>query len=1578
MLGLLVALLVPLLPVVASPTVPTAEASTINPPPRFDPSGEDGRLVLADEPSAISFLGLGRSGLQYVTETKQATLANTFGFDADLIDGGSLATAEPYPASTEHDLGTEVLDQAVVVHRQGTLPGPDGTVEREVLSASITRSGPDAPWTAHLLGPQSGGFADEVTRWSFGASEASDTAVPGEPVGVISTWSTAGLPQLVFATDAGLFAYAVARDDVRLVGSTLVGGGILQAPPIAVHTDLRNDLPGIKPYDNEGYFAVATVEDLAEGVSRMRDLHLVRTTILSQTTQSTTFHPVAVTGSSSLDITWPTDGQPLQLRLSRVPDLAEIGDSHAFGVQADGRFVRFWRNRDSSSIAVSGDPQTCGFTGADGAATRTGFDFREIRFVHDQVMDLPTNASGPQTLWVAMCATPDAGQGGYEGMTLHTMYRLPGFPEPELAQRFVRRSTQHYLVDPQVELTFACPEALRAEGVTSLTALAATQSCAGGILRDDEIQTQTWFRFVGATVLAGVSTDRSARRSDTAQVAMLGMAPFASDPERSVTVGGSVAPPYLQWLLTRWNDTSGFRPMNYFTWRQAWTRIFSAAEDPPRHLTRLPGHDVVLEVELLDDQGCIGTGSNCNPAIELGKPVPMAVLAAPPFVAGAGQEPASPPTFAQSTAIGGGTDALTATRIGASVGLEVEVASFGLETQVSYEREVETTTSTTLEVEQGQAFVGLPDQDVLVYNATSMWALPAEVHTSSTGLGVGTTVTLRHPRTNIMSASSVDHVRTQWPELYGEDALLGRGLDRTLSHQPGDPGSYPRYLDDDLGAGGAVDQACIGSLDGTEPIRDTTPTHITPNPFLTEPNPTPPMDAILLSPAFQVQAGTANSEGATVELSSGMSQSYLATHSVDASVKAKAFYMSVTGTGGFTTGSGWTYEVSENTAFEGYVGHIPFAGLQDETYEWRMYLCKQDLGGYQSLTERLPVWVLGYTVDNYAGSGGLALSELEAVSPIASQTVDRDTRLSWRLESGTISRFDWELEAVGAYDRRSGSVDYPSIAAFRDEHPPGEDIDVSVDLDRLLPGQTYRWRVAATDFFGNRTSSAYEYFVTAGPPDASFAWSPSDPVVGDEVTFSAVEPDADTTSFAWDLAGTAAAGGQTSTTFDAPGLHEVTLEVATPNGTSTSTRSVAVRASVQDGAFVATQGERLSVPAPGVLADDLGSDHAELVNQALHGEVRLASSGAFTYQPDPGYCGDDAFTYRGSGGGTAGTLGTVTIDVRCVPAGTDHHFDALQDEQLLVEAPGVLAEVDHAHLDAVRAELVDDGDHGTVVLDDDGSFTYQPEGGWCGDDRFTYRPLDPSTYDEVVAGPSATVTITVACASDDGDDDGGADDGDADDGGADDGEVDDGDGGDDGGSDGGDDGGADDGDDGGADDGDGGSDVGCDVPSFRDVTARNVHAGAIDTLARACVTAGYPDGTYRPGAPVTRGQLATFIANALDLEPTGTDYPDVPSHHPHARGIRSLGVIAGGFEDGRFRPDAAVTRGQLATLLRNAAQLPGGNARFPDVPRSNVHATAISAVAAAGIQGFEDGTFRPAQRVTRGQMATFLVRTLVE
>lgn len=148
------------------------------------------------------------------------------------------------------------------------------------------------------------------------------------------------------------------------------------------------------------------------------------------------------------------------------------------------------------------------------------------------------------------------------------------------------------------------------------------------------------------------------------------------------------------------------------------------------------------------------------------------------------------------------------------------------------------------------------------------------------------------------------------------------------------------------------------------------------------------------------------------------------------------------------------------------------------------------------------------------------------------------------------------------------------------------------------------------------------------------------------------------------------------------------------------------------------------------------------------------------------------------------------------------------------------------------------------------------------------------------------------------------------------------------------------------------------------------------------VVTGYPDGTVRPDAEVSRAEAAVMIGRlkGLDGSLKATPFRDVPAGH-YASGFIAEAAEAGyfqGYEDGTFRPNAPIIRGDMALIMERVFDLAFTfNNSFTDVPENAYYAQAISKVLAANIAiGYPDHTFRPRQEVTRGQFAAFLARAL--
>jgi hypothetical protein len=170
------------------------------------------------------------------------------------------------------------------------------------------------------------------------------------------------------------------------------------------------------------------------------------------------------------------------------------------------------------------------------------------------------------------------------------------------------------------------------------------------------------------------------------------------------------------------------------------------------------------------------------------------------------------------------------------------------------------------------------------------------------------------------------------------------------------------------------------------------------------------------------------------------------------------------------------------------------------------------------------------------------------------------------------------------------------------------------------------------------------------------------------------------------------------------------------------------------------------------------------------------------------------------------------------------------------------------------------------------------------------------------------------------------------------------------------------------------------TPVFDDVDhANSPHGEAISQLAEAGILLGKDDGRFDPAGQLTRAQFASVVARAAGLgTSTATPFSDVRGG-PHAGAIAAAseaGFIQG-FEDGTFRPNAAIKRDQMAALLyRWLEPPPADRAAFSDLG-GTIHAAAINALADIGVVlGSTDRTFRPRNDVRRDQTASFVHRAL--
>ena len=181
-------------------------------------------------------------------------------------------------------------------------------------------------------------------------------------------------------------------------------------------------------------------------------------------------------------------------------------------------------------------------------------------------------------------------------------------------------------------------------------------------------------------------------------------------------------------------------------------------------------------------------------------------------------------------------------------------------------------------------------------------------------------------------------------------------------------------------------------------------------------------------------------------------------------------------------------------------------------------------------------------------------------------------------------------------------------------------------------------------------------------------------------------------------------------------------------------------------------------------------------------------------------------------------------------------------------------------------------------------------------------------------------------------------------------------------------------------------------PNTKDFTAKSDGGGGggggdipeppVQLNDHASYIAGYPDGTVKPNGKVTRAETSTIIwrlmtdAERDEILTAENDFSDVTEDLWYNKAVSSMvkGGFIKGYPDGTFRGDNQITRAEFVTIMSRIMGVTTGASDFSDVD-GHWAADAIGAAAEQGwVNGYEDGTFRPDNPMTRAEVMAVMNR----
>ncbi|OBZ12031.1 hypothetical protein A8L34_17120 [Bacillus sp. FJAT-27264] len=175
------------------------------------------------------------------------------------------------------------------------------------------------------------------------------------------------------------------------------------------------------------------------------------------------------------------------------------------------------------------------------------------------------------------------------------------------------------------------------------------------------------------------------------------------------------------------------------------------------------------------------------------------------------------------------------------------------------------------------------------------------------------------------------------------------------------------------------------------------------------------------------------------------------------------------------------------------------------------------------------------------------------------------------------------------------------------------------------------------------------------------------------------------------------------------------------------------------------------------------------------------------------------------------------------------------------------------------------------------------------------------------------------------------------------------------------------------------------APAFADIIGHWAESYIRDAVGNKLVS-GYPDGTFKPGSPVTRAEFTVMLINGLKLEKTGSVPPfsDQSKFGAWAQEAIATAAEAGlvsGYKDNSFRPDSRITRAEMAVMIARALDLTTDSGAMTSLADDTaIPQWAKGAVEAMHkleiVNGRSDDKFVPNDTATRAEAVVMLLRML--